>query len=215
MIPDVRVMMVALFASIVAISSGLGLFAAFRVNHEQFAGAPKGSPLLQMAFAVPASVTDAPPASVADRSRMDMPAANAAAPDVAAIQRDGAAAEPAAAGEPAAAVAATGQETPQATAGDGTGDSASPVDQSPSAVQDANTVPLVTSAETTPSAKAAKKMTRYRAGRWHRPVLPQTATAAAPGDQPAALPQPAVPSARKPPRRRSFGVTFWSSDDPQ
>jgi hypothetical protein len=225
MIPDVRVMMVALFASIVAISSGLGLFAAFRVNHEQFAGARNGSPLLEMAFAVPASVADAPPASVADRSRMDMPTASIDAADAAAIRPNDAAAEPeiaAAAVEPttapAAAVSAAGQETPQAGARDGTGDIASPVDQSPPAgptVQDANAAPLAPSVEPAPSAKAAKKTTRYRAGRMHHPVPSQAAAAAAPADQPAALPQPALPSGRKPPRSKSSGVTFWSSEDPQ
>ena len=57
----------------------------------------------------------------ADRSRMDMPAANAAAPDAAAIQDDG-----------------SGQETPQATGNDQTGSvtTASPVDRSPLIVED-------------------------------------------------------------------------------
>jgi len=222
MIPDVRVMTVALFASIVAISSGLGLFAAFRVNHEQFAGAPNGSPLLQMAFAVPASGTDAPSASVADRSRMDMPAASAAAPDAAAIQPNDAAAEPAIpaaaiepATAPAASVAATGQEDPQTSGTDGTGDIASPVDQSPpagQAVHDANTAPLLSSAEAAPRAKAVKKMTRYRAGRLRRLGPSRAASAAAPDDQPAASPRPAFPSGRELARRKSSGVTFWSSE---
>ncbi len=198
MIPNVRVMMVALFASIVAISCGLGLFAAFRVNHEQFGGAPNGSPILQMAFAVPVSVTDA--AAVADRSRMDMPAANAAAPDAAAIQDDG-----------------SGQETPQATGNDQTGSvtTASPVDRSPLIVEDTNPAPRAPSAEAAPRGNAMKKMTHYRAGRLRHLVPSQAATAAAPGDQPAAVPRPAVQSARKPPRHRSSGVTYWSSDDPQ
>jgi hypothetical protein len=224
MIPDIRVMMVALFASIAAIGSGLGLFAAFRVNHDQVAGAPNGGPLSQLAFAVPASVTDAPPASVAERSRMDMPAASAG-PDTAATQRDDAAAEPATAAvtvapasAPAAVVAVTGQETPQASGTDETGAIASPAGQSPpatQAVRDADPAPLALSAEAATSAKAVKKTARYRAGRTRRPApSPATATVM-PGDQPAASPPPASSAGRKPPRRKSSGVTYWSSDGPQ
>jgi hypothetical protein len=45
MFPNVRLMIVAVFASIVALSYGFGVFAAFRVNHEPFSRLPAGAPL--------------------------------------------------------------------------------------------------------------------------------------------------------------------------
>jgi hypothetical protein len=78
MIPDIRLMIVALLASVVAIGCCLGLFAAFRVNHEQFARAPNGSPLLQLAFVTPDSVTDATAASSADEHACGRPGSAAA-----------------------------------------------------------------------------------------------------------------------------------------
>jgi hypothetical protein len=173
MIPDIRLMIVALLASIVAIGCCLGLFAAFRVNNEQFVRAPNGSPLLQLAFVTPDSVTDATAASFAVRLRMNTPAA-----------------------VPAAANSDTGQETPQATGNDGLGDvaAASPADQSPApnpTEQNATASPSTPSADAPQTAKAAKKMTRTRAVKLHRRGQPQTATAAQPGDQLGAFSQPA------------------------
>jgi hypothetical protein len=218
MIPNVRLMIVALFASIVAISCGLGLFAAFRVNNEQFARAPNGSPLLQLAFVAPASITDATAAStIAVHLRMNTPAASTASTDLAAIKRDDAAAEPAKSiavepapatapsfsdnaptvtSSPAAAGSDTGQETSQATGKDEIGDVAvaSPADQSPPAdpaVQKATAAPHAPSAEAAPAAKAVKKMTRRRVVRLRRLVQPQAAIAAQPADQVGAFPQPA------------------------
>jgi hypothetical protein len=50
MFPNFRLTIVAILASIVGISCGLGLFAAFRVNHEPLAGLSSGKPSLQLAF---------------------------------------------------------------------------------------------------------------------------------------------------------------------
>jgi hypothetical protein len=187
MIPDIRLMIVALLASIVAISCGLGLFAAFRVNNEQFVRAPNGSPLLRLAFVAPMSVTDAT-VPIAVRLRMNTPAAVAEpAKPIAAIEL---------ASAPTAASPDTGPETSQPAGKDGSGDVAAvpPADQSPPAEPDAKSGPSAPSAETTPTAKAMKKMTRYRAVKLHRRVQPQGATAAQPGDQFGALSQPAFQS---------------------
>ena len=50
MFPNFRLTIVAVLASIVGISCGLGLFAAFRVNHEPLARLSNGKPSLQLAF---------------------------------------------------------------------------------------------------------------------------------------------------------------------
>ena len=50
MFPNVRLMVVAILAAITGISCGLGLFAAFRVNHEPLARLAEGSPPLQLAL---------------------------------------------------------------------------------------------------------------------------------------------------------------------
>ena len=48
MFPNVRLMVVAILAAITGISCGLGLFAAFRVNHEPLARLAEGSPRLAL-----------------------------------------------------------------------------------------------------------------------------------------------------------------------
>jgi hypothetical protein len=82
MFPNVRLMIVAMFASIFAISCGLGVFAAFRLNHEPFARLASGSPPLQLASdnAATARATEAAAASFGDRFRLATPRSNATAP---------------------------------------------------------------------------------------------------------------------------------------
>jgi hypothetical protein len=63
MFPNVRLMAVAMVASVVAMSCGLGAFAALRVNHDSLTRLPAAGPPLQLVFnAAPAAVTDATPA---------------------------------------------------------------------------------------------------------------------------------------------------------
>jgi hypothetical protein len=62
MFPNVRLMIVAVLASIAGISCGLGLFATFRVNHDPLARLSNGNPTLQLAFN---SVAEAPDNSAA------------------------------------------------------------------------------------------------------------------------------------------------------
>ena len=47
MFPNVRLLVGALFASVVALSCGFGLFAAFRVNHEPLSRLPVGTSPVQ------------------------------------------------------------------------------------------------------------------------------------------------------------------------
>jgi hypothetical protein len=59
MFPTVRLLIAAVFASVVALSCGFGVFAAFRVNHEPFSRQPAATAPLQLldgeAAAAPAS----------------------------------------------------------------------------------------------------------------------------------------------------------------
>ncbi len=60
MFPNVRLMIVAIMASILGMSCGLGVFAVFRVNHDSFVRLPNATPPLQLAFdnGVPVAVKD-------------------------------------------------------------------------------------------------------------------------------------------------------------
>ena len=77
MFPNVRLMIVAMFASIVAIGCGMGMFAAFRVNHEPLARLHSGNPPLQLVFGngAPAPVTDAATVPFGGRFQLNAPAA--------------------------------------------------------------------------------------------------------------------------------------------
>jgi hypothetical protein len=77
MFPNFRLTIVAVLASIVGISCGLGLFAAFRVNHEPLAGLSSGKPSLQLAFDSVEPVGDAA-APFGIRFQVSVPAAIAA-----------------------------------------------------------------------------------------------------------------------------------------
>jgi len=50
MFPNVRMMIVAMLASVVAVICAMGMFAAFGVNHEPFAQLPSDRPPLQLVF---------------------------------------------------------------------------------------------------------------------------------------------------------------------
>ena len=60
MFPNARLVVVAMLASIVAVSCGLGVFAAFRVNHQPFTRLQSADPPLQLVFGsgAPAPVKD-------------------------------------------------------------------------------------------------------------------------------------------------------------
>ena len=60
MFPNVRLMIVAMFASVVALSCGFGVFAAFRINHEPLARLPAAATSLRFA----ARTVELPPAVV-------------------------------------------------------------------------------------------------------------------------------------------------------
>ncbi len=66
MFPNVRMMVVALLASMVAVICAMGMFAAFGVTHEPFAQLPSDKPPLQLVFdhTVPAADGGALPFSV-------------------------------------------------------------------------------------------------------------------------------------------------------
>jgi hypothetical protein len=57
MFPNVRLMIVAIMASILGMSCGLGVFAVFRVNHDPFVRLPSATPPLQFAFSSATPVT--------------------------------------------------------------------------------------------------------------------------------------------------------------
>jgi hypothetical protein len=90
MFPNVRLMIVAIFASVVGISCGLGLFAAFRVNREPFAHSPNGGPSLPLVFATPAPATAAAAPSFGVRFQLPQTAAAAGRDVNQSIQQDAA-----------------------------------------------------------------------------------------------------------------------------
>jgi hypothetical protein len=68
MFPDLRLAVAAFLASVIGISCGLGLFAAFRVNREPFAQVANGAAPLQLVLAASASIV------AADRTdRLEVP----------------------------------------------------------------------------------------------------------------------------------------------
>ena len=74
MFPNVHLMAAAMLASIVAMSCGLGAFAALRVNHDSLTRLPAAGPPLQLVFnAAPAAVTDATPAPFGVRFAVTQP----------------------------------------------------------------------------------------------------------------------------------------------
>jgi hypothetical protein len=77
MLPNVRVMIVALLASIVGIGCGLSALAAFRVNHQPFARMESGNPPLQLVFAngAPVTVIDGAPVPFGFRFQVIAPVA--------------------------------------------------------------------------------------------------------------------------------------------
>ena len=81
MFPNVRLIIVAMLASMASICCCLGVFAAFRVNHEPFAQLASGNPPLQLAFGnmVPARATDAV-APFGVRFQLDAPRSDATTP---------------------------------------------------------------------------------------------------------------------------------------
>jgi hypothetical protein len=196
MFPNVRLMIVAMFASIVAIGCGLGMFAAFRVNHEPLARLQSGSPPLQLVFGngAPAAISDAAMAPFGVRFQLNAPVAMPAASDHALPAAPGSA--------PAAASAGPGQQAgPDANfaseQGTSLGDAAVVALQSPAnpaapadpASHDANAGPggaTSAAADTTTksppplAAKTAHTPARHRVAKLRRIRQPQATTAAQP-----------------------------------
>jgi len=75
MFPSVRLLLVATLASIAAIGCGLGLFAAFRVNHEPLTRLAHAGPPVQLVFmhAVPTPVVNALAAPFGERFQVEAP----------------------------------------------------------------------------------------------------------------------------------------------
>jgi hypothetical protein len=77
MFPNARLVVVAMLASIVAVSCGLGVFAAFRVNHQPFTRLQSADPPLQLVFGsgAPAPVKDVSAAPFGVRFLLNAPVA--------------------------------------------------------------------------------------------------------------------------------------------
>jgi hypothetical protein len=165
MFPNIRLIIVALFASIVGISCGLALFAAFRVNREPFVHSASGGAPLQLAFAAPTPKMDRIAAPFGVRFAVNTISA-ASAP----LERENAA-----------------PEAPAPTAKDAASEVAvqSPASQSPAAAQAAPPSAVAADAKTNAPAQAA----RHRVARARRIHRRQASTAARPDDQ---LSQPAT-----------------------
>jgi hypothetical protein len=110
MFPNARLVVVAMLASIVAVSCGLGVFAAFRVNHQPFTRLQSADPPLQLVFGsgAPAPVKDVSAAPFGVRFLLNAPVAVPETVAAVSIQ-------PAPATAPDAAVPATEPEPAAAT----------------------------------------------------------------------------------------------------
>src|ERR1700744_2959293 len=101
MFPNGRLVIVAMLASVVAVSCGLGVFAAFRVNHQPFTRLQSADPPLQLVFGsgapAPAPVRDVSAAPFGVRFLLNVPVAVPETVAVASIER-----EPATVADPAA-----------------------------------------------------------------------------------------------------------------
>jgi hypothetical protein len=77
MFPNVRLIIVAMLASMASICCCLGVFAAFRVNHEPFTRSQSSNPPLQLVFGngAPAVATDAAVAPFGVRFALNVPPA--------------------------------------------------------------------------------------------------------------------------------------------
>jgi hypothetical protein len=108
MFPNARLVIVAMLASVVAVSCGLGVFAAFRVNHQPFTRLQSADPPLQLVFGsgAPAPVRDVSAAPFGVRFLLNVPVAVPETVSVVSIQREPATiadtAVPASRSEPAA-----------------------------------------------------------------------------------------------------------------
>jgi len=117
MFPNVRLLIVAVFASIVALSCGFGVFAAFRVNHDPLSRLPPVTAPLQLVAdnAAPTTVTIAPGTPFGSRFRFGEAQIGNAAADAPAQHASETQAAPVAAASPPAPVGA--EETPAPDAG--------------------------------------------------------------------------------------------------
>ncbi len=82
MFPNIRLMIAAMVASIVALSCGFGVFAAFRVNHEPLVRLPPVTAPLQLIAGNTAAVAAAAPAAVAPPTESAVAPAAPAVPTV-------------------------------------------------------------------------------------------------------------------------------------
>src|SRR5580698_4736319 len=78
MFPNVRLMIAAVVASVVALSCGFGLFATFRVNHEPLSRLAAGAAPLQLAAGNPMPPAAMPAAAVSFGNRFPLPQADTA-----------------------------------------------------------------------------------------------------------------------------------------
>jgi hypothetical protein len=108
MFPNARLVIVAMLASVVAVCCGLGVFAAFRVNHQPFTRLQSADPPLQLVLGsgAPAPVRDVSAAPFGVRFLLNAPVAVPETVSVVSIQREPATVAdpvvPASASEPAA-----------------------------------------------------------------------------------------------------------------
>jgi hypothetical protein len=110
MFPNGRLVIVAMLASVVAVSCGLGVFAAFRVNHQPFTRLQSADPPLQLVFGsgAPAPVRDVSAAPFGVRFLLNAPVDVPETAPVVSIQPEPAAvADPAVPASPPEAAAGT------------------------------------------------------------------------------------------------------------
>jgi DNA polymerase III gamma/tau subunit len=90
MFPNGRLVIVAMLASVVAVSCGLGVFAAFRINHQPFTRLQSADPPLQLVFGsgAPAPVRDVSAAPFGVRFLLNAPVAVPETVSVVSVQQE-------------------------------------------------------------------------------------------------------------------------------
>lgn len=172
MFPNARLVIVAIFSSIVAVSCGLGVFAAFRINHQPFTRLQSADPPLQLVSGsgAPALVKDMAAAPFGVRFPLNAPVAVPEAAAIAPLERTSTTeSDPVTAPADPAVAAATAQN---AEGGDEVSlssprDQASPpmpAEQSGAVAPD-DAAPTAGEAGTTPDRKAAAKAVAKRSRR--------------------------------------------------
>jgi hypothetical protein len=208
MFPNVRLLIASLLTSVVALSGGFGVFAAFRVNHDPLSPLPADTaPLQLVANPMPSTAWGAPFGSSFRLSEAQIGSAITDAPAPAAARRD--AIEPANAGAARTAEPAANTDVPQQLASQPTAPSAplTPTPTIPDTAAQQMPTPEASVVQPPPGVNEQATAKSSEPAKADPPVVAATEPAggqaqpvARPADVTAAVPETAAPDAQVSPR---------------